>query len=77
MPRKKQQPEPKPEAPFVRKTSVDLNESDEVRGLRCPICNCPDTRVMYVRHIWHNLTRRCRRCRNCGYRFSTLEQPEK
>ena len=43
-------------------------------GVRCPKCNCADTRVGYTRHRSGGVNLRSRTCRNCGRTFPTYER---
>jgi len=43
-------------------------------GVRCPKCNCADTRVNYTRHRAGAMNLRSRKCRNCGRVFPTYER---
>ena len=44
------------------------------RGVRCPKCNCPRTRVNYTRHSVGGRNLRRRECANCGNQFPTFER---
>ena len=52
----------------------DYNGDGEDHGVRCPKCNCADTRVFRTRHSIGARNQRRRRCRNCGHEFSTYER---
>jgi transcriptional repressor NrdR len=45
--------------------------------MRCPVCNCEDTKVVDSRITSDGLSiRRRRECEKCEYRFSTVEETE-
>jgi hypothetical protein len=48
----------------------------EARGIRCPKCHCPRTRVTYTRHSIGGRNMRRRECGNesCGHTFTTFEK---
>lgn len=46
-------------------------------GVRCPKCNCPRTRVYYMRHYTGARNHRRRTCEHCGHEFSTYERAAK
>jgi len=52
----------------------DYNGSEDDHGVRCPKCNCADTRVIYTRHSIGKRNLRNRKCRNCGHEFPTYER---
>ena len=52
----------------------DYGDDDDDIGVRCPKCNCADTRVGYTRHRREGTNLRKRRCRNCGREFATYEK---
>ena len=62
--------------PMRRKVWPDdyNGDSDDDIGVRCPKCNCADTRVGYTRHRREGTNLRKRRCRNCGREFVTYER---
>ncbi len=55
----------------------DYMDGETDHGVRCPKCNCPDTRVYYTRHSVGERNHRRRRCRHCGHEFSTYERAAK
>jgi hypothetical protein len=57
-----------------RKWPDDYGGGEDDHGVRCPKCNCPDTRVQYTRHSIGERNHRRRRCRHCGHEFSTYER---
>lgn len=59
-----------------RKVWPDDYQGDEGEsiGVRCPTCNCADTRVGYTRHRAGKMNMRSRTCRNCGRVFPTYER---
>jgi len=62
--------------PRKRKVWPDDYHGDggEDVGIRCPKCNCADTRVGYTRHRSGSMNLRSRTCRNCGRVFPTYER---
>jgi len=52
----------------------DYSSEEDDHGVRCPKCNCPDTRVVYTRHSIGERNHRRRKCRACGHEFSTYER---
>ena len=62
-------------APMRRKVWPDDYQADgDDRGVRCPKCRCPRTKVWYTRHSVGKLNHRRRVCENCGHEFSTYER---
>jgi len=47
---------------------------EEAHGVRCPKCNCADTRVVYTRHSIGKRNMRRRICRACNHEFTTYER---
>ena len=63
--------------PLRRKVWPDDYKGDgtqEAIGVRCPSCNCADTRVDYTRHRAARTNMRKRICRACGREFTTYER---
>ncbi len=62
-------------SPMRRKVWPDDYQGDgDDHGVRCPKCNCADTRVVYTRHSIGARNHRRRKCRHCGREFSTYER---
>jgi len=57
-----------------KKWPDDYMTGEDDRGVRCPKCNCPRTRVVYTRHSVGARNHRRRRCGHCGHEFSTYER---
>jgi hypothetical protein len=49
-----------------------LADPDAADRLRCPRCDCPESRVYKTRHAAGRVIRQ-RECRHCGKRFRTVE----
>ncbi len=44
--------------------------------MKCPVCGCPDSKVVDSRPTEHSTIRRRRECLSCKYRFTTYEAIE-
>jgi len=51
-----------------------MSDDPEKHGVRCPKCNCPRTKVSYIRHTVGGRNHRRRECCHCGAVFSTWER---
>jgi len=61
--------------PMRRRIWPDDYQGDgDDHGVRCPRCNCADTRIKKMRHPIGRRNRRLRLCRNCGHKFLTYER---
>jgi len=60
--------------PTLSELSRETQDAERGSGLRCPVCECRDTRVIKTRHnVDGTETSRRRVCRNCGHRLTTVE----
>ncbi len=55
-------------------TTADTDD-DDIRGIVCSRCECPDLRVTRTRKVWGGKIRRWRECQNpnCGHTNITTE----
>ena len=63
-------------------SATQMHEKEsQTSGLECPLCGCPESRVVWVRkrtlkvngkEVGSNV--RARECDNCAYRFQTSEK---
>jgi len=61
--------------PMRRRVWPDDYQGDgDDHGVRCPKCNCADTRVGQTDHVYNKRNQRKRKCRACGYEFLTYER---
>ena len=59
----------------VRKVwPVDYGDPNDDRGIRCPRCGCPRSRVFYTRDSVGGRRIRRRDCEACGRRYTTYER---
>lgn len=47
--------------------------SDREKGVECPRCECPLSRVVKTTRVLGHIRRR-RACDHCGHRFQTMER---
>lgn len=59
--------------PTPRQVPMTWAEATRGRGLKCPECDCPHSRVIYKRDAAGDGNNRRRECCNCGCRFTTRE----
>jgi len=61
--------------PMRRRVWPDDYQGDgDDHGVRCPKCNCADTRVDQHRKTYGNRNMRDRICRHCGHEFRSCEK---
>jgi Zn ribbon nucleic-acid-binding protein len=64
--------EPRPTLGELARETRDAERASG--GMKCPKCDCRDTRVIKTRHnVDGTETSRRRVCRNCGHRLTTVE----
>lgn len=55
-----------------RRASLPGSNPDDPLGLRCRVCNCAESEVVYTQ-LLPNIRKRKRVCRHCGNWFFTFE----
>ena len=53
-----------------------IDPDEAPRGLACPRCGCPESRVSHTILLRRGATRRRRECAHCGATFYTLDSSQ-